>query len=253
VTPLLRTARLTAGYGGARVIHGLDVTVGEREIVAIVGPNGAGKTTLARSLAGFTRIFGGSIELGGENITRLAPDRRVARGIASVPEGRRLFVDLTVEHNLELALYARRRSLTAGRRHELLASAYERFPILQQRLRQRAGSLSGGEQQMLAIARALMLEPELLILDEPSTGLAPIIVREIFDSLQEIVRAGLCGCLLIEQQAVTALEIADSAYLLSRGEIVTSGPARALRDDEALRDRYLGGGVEAPAVHEESK
>jgi branched-chain amino acid transport system ATP-binding protein len=240
---LLSTNRISAGYGSICILRDIDMQVARGSIVAVIGPNGAGKTTLARSLAGFTRIFSGDITLSGEAIAAMPPQLRARNGIASVPEGRRLFPALSVEKNLELALFARWKELGAKRRAELMAEAYARFPKLKERRTQRAGSLSGGEQQMLAMARALMLEPKLLVLDEPSTGLAPLIVAQIFGSLREIVAAQSCGCLLIEQQAVTALEIADFAYVLDRGRVVASGTASQIRNDPDLHDRYLGTGA----------
>jgi branched-chain amino acid transport system ATP-binding protein len=237
---LLHVKDLSAGYRTVRILHDIDVKVSAGAIVAVVGPNGAGKTTLARSLAGFTRIFGGDLLLLGTPITALPPESRARMGVASVPEGRRLFPALTVEQNLELALFTRWRQLGPDGRSKLMTSAFERFPVLSERRMQRAGSLSGGEQQMLAMARALILEPKLLVLDEPSTGLAPLIVAQIFKTLRSISTAGICGCLLIEQQAYTALEIADYAYVLDRGRVVAEGNPQELYADPQLRDRYLG-------------
>ena len=237
---LFSVDRVNAGYGAIRVLRDIDVRVARGNVVAVIGPNGAGKTTLARSLAGFTRLFSGAITLAGESIAKLPPEIRARKGIASVPEGRRLFSELSVQNNLELALFARWRELGEARRAALLAQAFTRFPRLEERRSQRAGSLSGGEQQMLAMARALMLEPKLLVLDEPSTGLAPLIVAQVFSSIRSIVEAGSCGCLLIEQQAITALEIADFAYVLDRGRVVASGTADQICNDPELRDRYLG-------------
>jgi branched-chain amino acid transport system ATP-binding protein len=239
---LLSTNGISAGYGSICILRDIDMQVASGSIVAVIGPNGAGKTTLARSLAGFTRIFSGDITLSGVTITAMPPQIRAQNGIASVPEGRRLFPALSVEKNLELALFARWRQLGSRRRAELMEEAFARFPKLRDRRAQRAGSLSGGEQQMLAMARALMLEPKLLVLDEPSTGLAPLIVTQILGSLRSIVAAQSCGCLLIEQQAVTALEVADFAYVLDRGRIVASGTATRIRSDPDLHDRYLGTG-----------
>jgi branched-chain amino acid transport system ATP-binding protein len=210
------------------------------KIVAVIGPNGAGKTTLARSLAGFTRVFDGNIQFAAQSVTEWPPERRARFGMASVPEGRRLFPALTVEHNLELALFSRWAALGRQRRSDLLAGIFVRFPALAKRRTQRAGSLSGGEQQMLALGRALLLEPKLLVLDEPSTGLAPLIVVEIFRALRDIVSTQNCGCLLIEQQAVTALEIADFAYVLDRGQVVGADAPATLLADAGLRERYLG-------------
>lgn len=208
---------LSAGYQRTEVLHEVSLTVQTGDLVAVVGPNGAGKTTLAHCLMGVVRASRGSIHLDGVRVDRLAPECRAAQGIAIVPEGRRLFARLSVADNLDLALFGRR--LASTQREARLESVYELFPILAGRRRQQAGSLSGGEQEMLAIARALLLRPRFLILDEPSTGLAPAVVSEIFAFLQRITRNGDCGCLLIEQQARTALRVASRACLLRRGRL----------------------------------
>jgi branched-chain amino acid transport system ATP-binding protein len=238
---LLRTQGLTAGYGATTILHDIDIEIPVGRIVAVVGPNGAGKTTLARTVAGFTRTFAGGVELDGEPIDGWSVARRARAGIASVPEGRRLFPDLSVQDNLDLALFPRRRELSAAERSERIDAAIEMFPVLRERATQGAGSLSGGEQQMLAIARALLLEPRLLILDEPSTGLAPIYVERIFERIQHVVETVGCGCLLIEQRAVTALAASSHAYALDRGRIIFAGPSEQIASDPRLRDTYLGG------------
>lgn len=241
--PLMQTRHLTAGYGATTILHDVTISIPRGEIVAVVGPNGAGKTTLARAVAGFAQIFDGTITLAGERIDGWPVEKRARAGVASVPEGRRLFPMLSVEDNLELALFARRHKLSAPARSDLLASAAEMFPVLRERAGQRAGSLSGGEQQMLALARALMLEPQLLVLDEPSTGLAPIFVERIFERIARFVATVGCGCLLIEQRAVTALAVSSHAYALDRGRITFAGASKEIRSDERLRDAYLGGGA----------
>lgn len=239
--PMLTVRRLTAGYGQTTILHDVDLEIPPGRMVAVVGPNGAGKTTLARSVAGFTRVFAGAIELEGESVDRWSAARRARAGIASVPEGRRLFADLSVQDNLDLALFGRRRTLSAAERRGRVDAAIELFPVLRQRARQRTGSLSGGEQQMLAIARALLLEPRLLILDEPSIGLAPIYVNRIFERLHHIIQTVGCACLLIEQRAITALAVSSYAYALERGRIAFAGPSAEIVADPRLRDAYLGG------------
>jgi branched-chain amino acid transport system ATP-binding protein len=239
--PVLQTRDLVAGYGGTTILHDISIEIAAGEVVAVVGPNGAGKTTLARAIAGFARISSGSIEFGGRSMADWSVQRRARAGVASVPEGRRLFGELSVRDNLDLALFPRRRGLTDAARGDLVDSAIDMFPILRDRAGQAAGSLSGGEQQMLAIARALLLEPKLLILDEPSTGLAPIYVERIFERIRHVVGAVGCGCLLIEQRAVTALAASSRAYALDRGRIGFDGPSGEIASDPRLRDAYLGG------------
>ena len=239
--PMLTVRGLTAGYGQTTILHDVDLEIPPGRMVAVVGPNGAGKTTLARSVAGFVRVFAGAIELDGESVDRWSAARRARAGIASVPEGRRLFADLSVQDNLDLALFGRRRTLSAAERRGRVDAAIELFPVLRQRARQRTASLSGGEQQMLAIARALLLEPRLLILDEPSIGLAPIYVNRIFERLHHIIQTVGCACLLIEQRAVTALAVSSYAYALERGRIAFAGPSAEIAADPRLRDAYLGG------------
>jgi branched-chain amino acid transport system ATP-binding protein len=200
--------------------------------VALVGANGAGKTTLLRTISGVQPATGGSVRFAGRDITRVLPDRRVRLGIGQVPEGRQMFAPMAVEDNLLLGGYTRSRS----ERVEDLAQVYERFPVLEERRRQPAGTLSGGEQQMLAIGRALMARPRLLLLDEPSMGLAPRIVEQIFAVIREL-RGTI---LLVEQNAQAALGVADRGYVVESGRIVLEGPSRALLEDEQVKAAYLG-------------
>jgi branched-chain amino acid transport system ATP-binding protein len=204
----------------------------ENERVALVGANGAGKTTLLRTISGVQPATGGSVRFAGRDITRVPPDRRVRLGIGQVPEGRQMFAPMAVEDNLLLGGYTRSRS----ERVEDLAQVYERFPVLEERRRQPAGTLSGGEQQMLAIGRALMARPRLLLLDEPSMGLAPRIVEQIFAVIREL-RGTI---LLVEQNAHAALGVADRGYVVESGRIVLEGSSRALLDDEQVKAAYLG-------------
>ena len=234
--PLLSVRGLEARYGDTRVLRGVTFEVAERGITTILGANGAGKTTTLRAVCGMVRTAG-EITLAGRRIEGRATEDVVRLGVAHVPEGRGTFVQLTVEENLRLGAYARR-----GRRD--LAAELERvcryFPVLAERRRQVAGTLSGGEQQMLAVARALMLRPRLLLLDEPSLGLAPLVVREIFRIIRTINREEGVSVLLVEQNASLALGLADHAYLMETGTVVMSGPAAQLRQNDAIRRAYLG-------------
>jgi branched-chain amino acid transport system ATP-binding protein len=233
---LLEARSLHAGYGETRVLHGIDFTVEQGGVTALLGANGAGKTTTLRAICGMVRTSG-EIRLGGERIDGKPTEDIVQRGVAHVPDGRGTFVELTVEENLRLGSYIRRD-------RQGIAADFERvfgyFPRLRERLRQQAGTLSGGEQQMLAIARALLLRPKLLLLDEPSFGLAPLIVQEIFAIMHRIREEEGVSILLVEQNASLALEIAEQAYLLETGRIVISGPAAEIRRDEGIRRSYLG-------------
>jgi branched-chain amino acid transport system ATP-binding protein len=233
---LLEAQALRAGYGPTHVLHGLDFEVEAGGVTALLGANGAGKTTTLRAVCGMVRTEG-EIRFQGEPIAGRATEDIVRRGIAHVPDGRGTFMELTVEENFRLGAYIRRD------RAEVQADfkrMWEWFPRLKQRWRQQAGTLSGGEQQMLAIARALLLRPRLLLLDEPSFGLAPLIVQEIFGIMRRIREESGVGILLVEQNANLALELADRAYLLETGRIVVSGPAAEIRQDEAIRRSYLG-------------
>ena len=233
--PILDVVGLHAGYGEVQVLHGIDFTVGLAGITALLGANGAGKTTTLRALSGMVRMSG-NISLDGERIDGLATEDIARRGVAHVPDGRGTLMELTVEENLRLGAYTRSRSELAPD----MARIFGYFPRLKQRLRQQAGTLSGGEQQMLAIGRALLLRPKLLLLDEPSFGLAPLIVREIFEIMRRVNEDDRVSILLVEQNASLALDIADRAFLLETGRIVTAGPAAELRQDEAIRRSYLG-------------
>jgi branched-chain amino acid transport system ATP-binding protein len=226
---------LKAGYGQVEVLHGIDLEVRDDEIVAVLGSNGAGKSTLNNNISSIFRPFAGRIVFEGEDITGARPDHIVARGIVQVPEGRRVFPNLTVRENLELGSYRRGRANRGANMERVTAI----FPRLAERFRQSAGTLSGGEQQMLAIGRALMAEPKLLILDEPSLGLSPILVEEVFMLIERIRGEGL-SILLVEQNVVQSLAIADRGYVMENGQISLSGPAAELIDDAALKRSYLG-------------
>ncbi len=233
---LLEVRGLHAQYGASRVLHGLDFGVEEGGITTILGANGAGKTTTLRAVCGMVRAQG-QIVFAASRIDGRATESIVRLGVAHVPEGRGTFVHLSVEENLRLGAYTRRD------RGEVAADferVYGYFPRLRERRRQQAGTLSGGEQQMLAVSRALMLRPRLLLLDEPSFGLAPRIVQELFEILGEINRRDRVSMLLVEQNAALALRLADQAYLLETGRVVISGSAETIRNDEAVRRSYLG-------------
>jgi branched-chain amino acid transport system ATP-binding protein len=233
---LLEVRELHAGYGQTRVLHGLDFTVEQGKTTALLGANGAGKTTTLRAICGLIRPRG-EVSLGGERIDRLGAEEIVRRGVGHVPDGRGTFMELTVEENMRLGAYIRRDRENVARDFERM---FGYFPRLKERLRQQAGTLSGGEQQMLAIARALLVRPRLLLLDEPSFGLAPLIVEDIFRILRRIRAEEQMSILLVEQNASIALDFADHAYLLETGRIVVSGPAADLRQNEAVRKSYLG-------------
>jgi branched-chain amino acid transport system ATP-binding protein len=233
---LLDVKDLRAGYGDVRVLHGLSFSIAQGGVTTLLGANGAGKTTTLRALSRMIRASG-EVTFAGRRIDGLSAEEVVRLRIAHVPEGRGTFTRLTVEENLQLG------AITRGDRAGIAADLerlYGHFPILKTRRAQQAGTLSGGEQQMLALARAMMLRPRLLLLDEPSFGLAPLIVRELFDILGAINREEGVSMLLVEQNAALALSIADQAYLLETGEIVMSGPAAQISQDESVRRAYLG-------------
>lgn len=232
---MLEVAGLVAGYGGVTVLRGVSLLVGAGEIVAVLGANGVGKTTLNRALSGLVRADSGSITFEGERIDGLDPAAIVARGLIHVPEGRKIFPNMRVSENLELGAYARGRA----RRADNLARVYAIFPRLRERAGQFAGTLSGGEQQMLAIGRGLMAEPRLLILDEPSLGLSPLLVEELFALIARIAAEGL-AIMLVEQNVVQSLDLAARAYVLENGAVALSGPAAALRANPELEKAYLG-------------
>ena len=234
MTPILELRGVKAFYGQSEVLHGIDIAVEDGGMSVLLGANGAGKTTTLRAICGMVRSEG-EIVFDGQQLHRRTTEEIARLGIAHVPEGRGTFIGLTVEENLRLGGYTR-----AGRRDASMARMYGYFPILAERRRQQAGTLSGGEQQMLAIARALMMSPRLLVLDEPSFGLAPRIVDDIFAIVSRIRREEHVSVLLVEQNASLALELADSAYLLETGYVVSSGTANALADDPQIRRSYLG-------------
>jgi branched-chain amino acid transport system ATP-binding protein len=234
---LLAVEGLTVHYGAIRALRDLSFEVGAGEIITLIGSNGAGKTTTLHAISNIIRKTQGRVVFNGRDISALPPDRIVAEGLVQVPEGRRIFANLTVRENLEMGAYTRR-----GRRdiHADMDMVYGLFPRLRERYRQIAGTLSGGEQQMLAMCRALMSRPRLLLLDEPSMGLAPILVDEIFSVITGINRTGTT-ILLVEQNAYKALGIASRAYILETGELVKTGAAADLLGDEAVKLAYLGG------------
>jgi len=233
---LLRVAGLRASYGPTQVLHGIDFGIEEGGITALLGANGAGKTTMLRAVCG-TVERSGEIEFMGRRIERRATEDIVRLGIAHVPEGRGTFLKLTVGENLRIGAYVRRDRETVARD---IARMYQYFPRLDERRGQQAGTLSGGEQQMLAIARALMLRPRLLVLDEPSFGLGPIVVAEIFKIMDTVRREERVSILLVEQNAALALDLADHAYLIETGRVVMAGSARDFRRNEQVRRSYLG-------------
>jgi branched-chain amino acid transport system ATP-binding protein len=234
---ILAVRDLRAGYRDVPVLRGVSLAVGPGEIVALVGANGAGKTTTLRAIAGLLPPGSGEVHFGGRRIDGVPPHEIVARGLVLTPEGRRIFPSLTVRENLDLGGY---RPAARARRRASLDRVMTLFPVLAERQRQAAGTLSGGEQQMLAIARSLMARPRLLMLDEPSLGLAPLVVDRIFEVIQTINRDGT-PVLLVEQNVHRALALADRAYVLDRGEVLLAGPASALAAREDVRRAYLGG------------
>jgi branched-chain amino acid transport system ATP-binding protein len=235
MTAILRLRGLKAYYGPIRALHGLDLELEEGGITALLGANGAGKTTVLRSISRMIRTEG-EILYGGRSIAEAAVEDVVRLGIAHVPEGRGTFLRLTVEENLRLGAMVRR----DGGIEADIERIYGHFPRLAERRHQQAGTLSGGEQQMLAIGRALMLRPRLMLLDEPSFGLAPIIVAEVFEILRQVNRTDGVSVLIVEQNATLALAMADQAYLIETGRIVMAGPAAAIGADEGVRRAYLG-------------
>lgn len=235
---LLEVHALHAGYGKAEVLRGLSMQVEHGTVVTVIGPNGAGKSTLLNTLIGDVVPTGGRIAYDGEDIMAMSLEQRVLRGMALVPETRELFTTMTVQDNLMLGGWRPRRMRIANWR-EGFDSVYELFPRLAERRTQAAGTLSGGERQMLALGRALMGRPKLLMLDEPSLGLAPLVVREIFRNIDKLRRTGMT-ILLVEQNARAALQLADSGHVLETGVFVAGGTAQALRDDARVVDTYLG-------------
>ena len=233
---ILRVADLVVRMGEQTILSGVSIAVPQRGIVSVLGSNGVGKTTLMRAISGVYRVTSGRIEFEGRDITNLAAHKIVAAGLAQAPEGRQIFSSMTVEENLLLGAGRRAHAEYAGDLARILAM----FPVLADRIAQKAGSMSGGEQQMLCVARALMSRPKLLLMDEPSLGLGPKVVRQIFDLVRDIRAAGT-AVLLVEQNARAALRVADYAYVLDGGRVALSGEAQELAADERVRAAYLGG------------
>jgi len=232
---VLEVSGLHAGYGHVTVLRGVDLTLNAGEIVAVLGSNGVGKTTLNHNLCGLHRPFRGSVHFEGQEITGWPPERVVDLGMLQVPEGRKLFPNLTVLENLEMGSYRRGKRNRASNLERVFTS----FPKLRERQKQLAGTLSGGEQQMVAIGRSLMAEPKLLIFDEPSLGLSPLLVEEMFKLIYEINQQGV-SVLLVEQNVIQSLELAHRAYVVENGVIALSGPAQELASDPELKKSYLG-------------
>ena len=223
-------------YGAIHAVKGISFEVEEGDIVTLIGANGAGKSTTLQTVSGLLRSKTGSITFLDENISKIAPHKILKRGLAQVPEGRRVFLQMSVQENLEMGAYTRPNSSIEGN----LEHVYELFPRLKERSKQISGTLSGGEQQMLAMGRAMMSEPKLLMLDEPSMGLAPILVEQIFDIIQELHKAG-ATILLVEQNAQMALQVANRAYVLETGKITLSGSGKELLESDSIKKAYLGG------------
>ena len=233
---ILKVDNINVYYGAIHAIKGVSFHVNEGEVVTLIGANGAGKSTTLQTISGLLRSKTGSVEFCGENISRLPPHRIVERGLAQVPEGRRIFLQMTVQENLEMGAFTQNGSSVDAD----LENVYGQFPRLKERRRQVAGTLSGGEQQMLAIGRALMSHPRLLMLDEPSMGIAPILVEQIFEIIRCLHQGGTT-ILLVEQNAQMALSVADRAYVMETGCITLSGTGKELAESDAVRKAYLGG------------
>jgi branched-chain amino acid transport system ATP-binding protein len=233
---MLKIENLNVYYGAIHALKGLDINVNEGEIVTLIGANGAGKTSTLRAISGLIPIKSGTVTYDEKPITNMAANEIVKLGMSHVPEGRRVFANLTVMENLELGAYLRKDKNGIKQDFEMV---FEKFPRLKERIAQRAGTLSGGEQQMLAMGRALMIRPKLILMDEPSMGLAPLIVKDIFSIIKEVNESGTT-VLLVEQNAHVALSIAHRAYVLETGKIVLSGDAKELLNDDSVKNAYLG-------------
>ena len=233
---ILKVENMNVYYGAIHAIKGISFHVDQGEVVTLIGANGAGKSTTLQTVSGLLRSRTGSIQFCGENISNVPSHKIVEKGLAQVPEGRRIFLQMSVEENLEMGAYTQ----SAAGVDADLEKVYAQFPRLKERRRQIAGTLSGGEQQMLAIGRALMSHPRLLMLDEPSMGLAPILVEQIFDIIRELHKAGTT-ILLVEQNAQAALSVADRGYVLETGKVVTTGTGHELLESPAIKKAYLGG------------
>jgi branched-chain amino acid transport system ATP-binding protein len=236
MSDILTVQNLKAGYEGMEILHDIDFQLQSKEIVALIGPNGAGKSTLLKSIFHLTEIYSGKIFFKEKNITNIDTNRLIQLGISYVPQGRQVFPSLTVLENLELGIFVERKGISLEKNIE---DIFERFPFLRERKNDLAGNLSGGEQQLLAIGRALMQKPELLLLDEPSLGLAPKVMKEIFNTIQEINNEGI-AIIIVEQNARQAVKIADKIYVLEDGKIALEG-GKEILDDPRIKDIYLGG------------
>lgn len=236
---MLEVKNIYASYGKVQVLHDVSIQVGEQEIVSIIGANGAGKSTLMRNIMGLYHPKSGDILMDGESIIKLKTDQIVKKGIVYVPEGREVFPDLSVEDNLEMGAFSRKYS--AAKYKSLLDEMYEIYPRLRDRRKQLAGSLSGGEQQMVAIARGLMSEPKLIMFDEPSLGLAPVIVDEMFDVIVRINKEKKLPVILVEQNAFAALSISNRCYVLENGVVTAEGDSKELMNSPTIKKAYLGG------------
>lgn len=232
---VLSVSGVTSHYGRIQALYGIDIEVAQGSLVALVGANGAGKTTLLRTISGVQRSTGGALHLMGQDITRMSPDGRVRAGICQVPEGRQIFGPMTIEDNIMMGAFTRPKAEAL----EGIEEMYALFPVLKEKRHLLAGNLSGGQQQMLAIARALMGKPRVLLLDEPSMGLAPLLVEEIFRVVKSLQDKGMT-ILLVEQNAHAALSIADKGYVLETGHVTLSGTGRELLDNDQVRQAYLG-------------
>ncbi len=234
---MLKIVNLNVFYGGIHALSDVNIEVNEGEIVTLVGANGAGKTSTLRAISGLVPVTSGKIEFEGKDLLKVAPNRIPYLGISHVPEGRRIFASMTVQENLELGAYCRKDKEGIEKDYEAVLG---KFPRLKERIKQRAGTLSGGEQQMLAMGRGLMSRPKIMLMDEPSMGLAPIIVKEIFSIIEDINKSGTT-VLLVEQNAKMALSIANRAYVIETGRITLEGKASDLLNDESVKKAYLGG------------
>ena len=231
---MLEVKDLCVNYGAVQALNGVSLTVNDGEIVSLIGANGAGKTTTLRTITGLEKAASGSIVFDGHDLTKITPSKIITLKLAHVPEGRHIFPQMTVAENLEMGTYADKAGMAGT-----MEDVYARFPRLSERRRQLAGTLSGGEQQMLAVGRALMAKPKMILMDEPSMGLSPLLVQEIFDIIQEVNRAGIT-VLLVEQNAKMALSISNRAYVLETGTISIEGSAAELMDDPRVKKAYLG-------------
>ena len=231
---MLEVKDLKVNYGAVQALDGISLTVNSGEIVSLIGANGAGKTTTLRTITGLEKAASGSILFDGHDLRKTEPSKIINLKLAHVPEGRHIFPEMTVEENLEMGAYADPAGMS-----DTMVSVYDRFPRLKERRRQLAGTLSGGEQQMLAVGRALMAKPKMILMDEPSMGLSPLLVQEIFDIIQEVNKQGIT-ILLVEQNAQMALSISDRAYVLETGHITIEGDAKTLLNDERVKKAYLG-------------